>query len=63
VNRLEAVARIRQRPAGNGGERVLQIALFQRVAQRNVFHFAVAGGNQFCAHGQELMCVNPMNKQ
>ena len=47
VNRLEAVARIRQRPAGNGGERVLQIALFQRVAQRNLFHFAVAGGISF----------------
>ena len=47
VNRLETVACIRQRPAGNGGERVLQIALFQRVAQRNLFDFAVAGGISF----------------
>ena len=32
VNRLEPVARIREGTAGDGGERVLQIALFQRFA-------------------------------
>jgi hypothetical protein len=32
VNRLEPVACIRERTAGDGGERVLQIALFQRFA-------------------------------
>jgi hypothetical protein len=32
MNRLEPVACIRERAAGDGGERVLQIALFQRFA-------------------------------
>jgi hypothetical protein len=41
----------------------LQIALFQRFAQRNLFDIAVAGGNQLFAHGQELMCGHPMNKR
>ena len=44
MNRLESVARVRERAAGDGGERVLQIALFQRFAQRNLFDIAVAGG-------------------
>src|SRR4029079_11925840 len=46
MNRLESVARVRERAAGDGRERVLQIALFQRFAQRNLFDIVVAGGNQ-----------------
>ena len=57
VHRLEPVARIRQRAAGDGGERVLQIALFQRVAQRNLFDVAVGGGISCFDHGQELLCA------
>ncbi len=63
VNRLESVARIRQRAARDGGERVLEIALLQRLAQRNLFDLAVARGNHLLAHGQELMPGPPMNKR
>ncbi len=35
VHRLQPVARIRQRPVHDGGERVGEIALFQRLAQRD----------------------------
>ena len=42
MHRLEAVARVRQRAAGDGGKRVLQIALFECIAQRDLFD--AAGG-------------------
>ena len=52
MDRLEAVARIRQRAVHDGGERVGEIALFQRLAQRNVLHVArVFRGNHFGCHG------------
>ena len=42
VNRLQAVAHIRQRPVHDGGERISQIALFQRYAQRHGLYGAGA---------------------
>ncbi len=63
MDRLEPVARVRQRASGNGGERVLEITFLQRVAQRDLFDPAVARGNQLLAHGQELPTWQAMNKQ
>ncbi len=39
MHRLQAVAGIRQRAVHNGRERVSEIALFQRIAQRDVVDF------------------------
>jgi hypothetical protein len=50
VHRLEAVARVRQRATGDGGERVLKVPLLQRLAQRDLLDLAVARGNQLSAH-------------
>ena len=50
VHRLEPVARIRQGAPRDGGERVLEIALLERVPQRNLFDLAVARTNQLLAH-------------
>src|SRR6266567_3529930 len=63
VNGLEPVARIRQRAPGDGGERVLEIALLQRLPQRNLLDLAVARGNQVLSHAQELMPGQAMNKR
>ena len=50
VYRLEAVARIGQRAVHDRGERVSEIALFQRLAQRDLFDVAFVGGNQSLSH-------------
>ena len=44
VHRLEPVARIRQRAVHDGGERVGEIALLQRLAQRDVLDLADRAG-------------------
>ena len=53
VHRLEPVARIRQRAVHDGGERVCEIALFQRIAQRDLFDRTARRRrrNQLFAHG------------
>ena len=40
-----------------------EIALLERIAQRDLFDVAVARGNQFLAHDQELMRRPAMNKR
>src|SRR5664280_2057720 len=50
VHRLEPVARVGQRAIHDGGERIGEIALFQRPAQRDLFDLALLGGNQSFAH-------------
>ena len=58
MHRLEAVARIGKRPVHDGGECVGEIALFQRIAQRNLLDLISLGrGNQLFAHGG---CVSPL---
>ncbi len=52
VHGLEAVARVRQRAVHDGGERVGEVALFQRLAQRDLFHLAFVGGNQSFTHAE-----------
>src|SRR4029079_4279723 len=50
VYRLEAVARIGQGPIHNRGKGISEVALFQRVAQRNLFNVTFVGGNQSLSH-------------
>jgi len=52
MNRLEPVARIRQRAMHDRGECVGEIALLERVAQRNILDIAAAWrwGNQLLTH-------------
>ena len=52
VHGLEPVARVGQRAVHDGGERVGEIALFQRRAQRDLFDLAFFGGNQSFVHGR-----------
>ena len=51
MHRLEPVARIRQRAVHDGGERIGEIALLQRLAQRDFLDAARIGGNHFLVHG------------
>ena len=51
VDRLQAVAHVGQRPVQDRGQRVGQIALFQRLAQIDGFNGARAGQNRSIAHG------------
>jgi hypothetical protein len=41
----------------------LQIALLQRLPQRNLFDLGLARRNQLLAHAQELMPAQAMNKR
>ena len=52
VHRLQAVARVRQCAIHDGGERVGEVALLQRLAQRDLFHLALIGGNQSLTHAE-----------
>ncbi len=53
VHRLEPVARIGQRPVHDGRERIGEVALLERLAQRDLLDVAVlVGGNQPFAHGR-----------
>ena len=56
MHRLEAVARVRQRAVHDGGERVGEIALLQRLAQRDLLHVAAGAGSwgiSFLCHGAD----------
>ncbi len=50
VHRLQAIARIGQRAMHDGGERIGEIALFQRVAQRNLVNLGRFRRNQCFSH-------------
>ena len=52
MHRLQPVARIRQRAMHDGGERIGQIALLERLAQRDLLHAIRFGGRRtgFLAH-------------
>ncbi len=47
---LEPVARVRQRAMHDGGERVSEIALLERFAQRDLLHAVRFGGSYFLVH-------------
>ena len=53
MHRFEAVARIRQSAMHDGGERISEVALLERLAQRDLLHVAGIGGNHFLVHGGE----------
>ena len=50
---LEAVARVWQRSARDGGERILEIALFERVTQRDLLHVGRIG-NECASHRESI---------
>ena len=62
VHRLEPVARIRQRAVHDGGERIGEIALLQRIPQRDVLDVAGRRGNQLFAHASRGN-ANPHDEQ
>ncbi len=62
VHRLEPVARVRQRAVHDGGKRVGEIALFQRVAQRDFLDVGRFGRNQPFAHGGSVQRSDGANK-
>ena len=64
MHRLEPVARVRQRPMHDGRERVGEITLLERLAQRDLLHVAGVGGNHFLVHRrQEVARSWPVNKE
>src|SRR5262250_2815759 len=64
VHRLEAIACIRQRAPGDGGQRVLQIALLERGAQCDIFDFAARRRwNQLFAHAAWVLRAAAPNKR
>ena len=63
MDRLQPVARVRQRPMHDGGERIGEIALLQRIAQRDLFDVAFVGGNQSRSHWAYLIRRPAMNKR
>ena len=63
VHRLEPVARVRQRAVHDGGQRVLEIALLERLAQRDLLHMAARRGNQLLAHAAWLARESAVNKR
>ena len=63
VHRLEAVARVGQRAVHDGRQRVGEVALLERLAQRDVLDLALLGGNHFSSHGGVLIRAAGMNKR
>ena len=63
VDRLEAVARVRQRAMHDGGERIGEIALLERLAQRDLLDIAARRGNQLLAHAAWLARETAVNKR
>ena len=61
VHRLEAVARIRQRAIHDGRQGVGEIALLERLPQRNLFDRALVGGNQSFTH--DVGVLRPADEQ
>ena len=50
MHRLEPVARVRQRAVHDGRERIGEIALLERLAQRDFLHPLRIRGNHFLVH-------------
>ena len=63
MHRFQSVARIRQGAVHDGRERIGEIALFQRVPQRDLLHVLVRWGNQSSAHAGSVLRNRALNKQ
>src|SRR5436190_17012819 len=60
---LEPVARIRKRAMHDGRERISEITLLKRLAQRNLVHRTGLGGNHLLTHGRPALArLTPPNK-
>ncbi len=62
VDRLEAVARIGQGAMHDGGERIGEVALFQRLAQADLLHIGWLG-NQFLTHDDSIPNADGANNK
>ena len=63
MHRLQPVTRIGQRALHDGRERIGQIALLQRLPQRDLLHVLVLGGNQSRAHTGSVLRNRGVNKR
>jgi hypothetical protein len=54
VNRLEAIAKIRESPVHDRRERIGEVTLFQRFAEIDRLNGAASGRNQCFSHGSGL---------
>ncbi len=54
VDRLEPVARVRQCPVHDRGQRICEVALFQSLSQCDVLRLALRRGNQLFAHDASI---------
>ena len=63
VHRLEPVARIGKRAMHDGRERVGEIALLERLAQRDLLDLAPVWGNQLFTHETPVLRAAAMNKR
>jgi hypothetical protein len=63
MHRLEAVARVRQRPVHDGRERIGEVALLERVAQLDLLDVAALRGNQLLAHARGVAPTRRLNKR
>jgi hypothetical protein len=60
---FQAVPRVRKRAVHDGRERISEITLFKRLAQRDLVHRTRLGGNRLLIHGSPaLRCLNRPNK-
>ena len=62
VNRLQSIARIGERAMHDGRERVVEIALFQRVAERDLLHTGRVG-NRFVVHAEGIPNAGEANNR
>ena len=59
---LEPIARVRQRTVHDGGQRIGEIALFERLAQCDLLDVGRFGRNQPLAHGGSVQRRRGANK-
>ena len=62
VDRLQPVARIGQRAMHDCGQRISEIALLERVLQRDILDVLVRRRNQPCSHRIRLARIAVANK-
>ena len=55
VHRFEPIARVGQRPVHDGRQRIGEVALLERLAQRDFGNPARFRGNHFLVHGEEAL--------
>ena len=62
VNRFQPIARIGERAMHDGRQRIVEIPLLQRLAERDLLHVGRAG-NRFVVHDKELLNAGGANNR